>query len=78
MRNRPWTLPFAAMAVMACAATISAPLATAATPPARLVLTNYPGDAPGTMSIDTIAKSTACQERGYLRYSTKAHHCVNT
>jgi hypothetical protein len=78
MQNRHWTPLLVVMATLASTAVIGVPLATAATSAPSLELANYPDDAPGTMSIDTIAKSTACQDKGYLRYSTRAHHCTNT
>ncbi len=77
MKHKTWMMPLAAIAAVALTPTLDGLGGNAARGGASLVLANYPGDAPGTQSIDTIAKSTTCQDEGYLRYSRSVHHCVD-
>lgn len=63
---------------LAVAATFALNAAAAfASPSVQVTRANYPGDAPGTMPIEVVAKSTNCQMHGFLRYSQEAKHCVN-
>ena len=80
MIRKYWHVSLLSLATLAAASApaFAAPaLSATEAPSARLLLVNYPGDAPGTMSIGTIAKSTRCQMNGYLRYSSSAGECVN-
>ncbi len=77
MKHKTWMMPLAAIAAVALTPSADGLAGDAARGGATLVLANYPGDAPGTQSIDTIAKSTTCQDEGYLRYSRSVHHCVD-
>lgn len=78
MKHSTWIISLAAATALALPANMYLRANQATEAPASTILVNYPGDSPGTQSIDTIAKSTACQEHGHLRYSPKAHHCVDT
>ncbi len=77
MKYKAWMMPLAAIAAVVLTPPVAGTAGNTARGGASLVLANYPGDAPGTRSIDTIAKSTTCQDEGYLRYSRSVHHCVD-